>query len=510
MLYLIILVILCLFFLFIAIMGVRTWRVVHLLAAIFVFAAAVGYMTLLARTAKTNITWKGEYNRLTNELDRYSVDNNELLDGKSNELEYTEDSLRGLDNALTRAVYGRGRVWRACRLQNPPQNRQFTLRTPQPARDAADDGIDPTGDPADTPTANNEIVAQSLLYVFGEARATNRDDPEGGSFPVPAEYIGEFRVTNVTPDTVTIEPLQTFARLDPNRSFTLYEMMPIDAHDVFAGATPEQIAQKLAPQAVGMTPGSREYQSLIDQYRFDGMSLTEIGKLNESFDPDPEDVLVEIRFLKDYKAQVDYPEDAESSPGATLDEREFDSKGRTRWPALKNGGDVEFKAGDTVLLDRLTAELGYQDVNNSPVASLIEQGICEKTDTTAFQRKLHDFVLEFRERDLQINLLGQEIESEKRDIADTDKAYDFAQSQITSRNDQIEKTNEDIDLFSRDLKLAKSHRADLEKSLLERRKRIDEYYLLAKQLAAQKAEIENWLTEQIDKNTEAALAAFDN
>ena len=490
-------------------MGVRTWRVVHLLAAIFLFGATVAYMALLAQSAKTNIAWKQKHSELSEKLDKVRVDNDELLNGKADELEYTEDSLRGLDNALTRAVYGRGRVWRECRIQGPPQGRQIVLRTqqpkPDPAADPAAGGVDP-----DAQTANNEIVTQSLLYVFREARAANRDNPEGGSFPVPADFVGQFRVTNVSPDTVTIEPLQTFSRIDPAASFALYEMMPIDGHDVFSDATPEQISQRLSPQAVGMQPGSGDYRELIDQYVFDGKSLAEISSLNESFDPDPEEVLVEIKFLKDYKVQVDYPEEAEASPGATLDEQEFDAKGRTRWPALKNGSDVEFKAGDTVLLDQLTAELGYQDVNNNPVASLIEQGICEKTDKTVFRRQLHDFVLEFKERDLQINLLNQEIASEKRDIEQTDQAYTNAQSQITARDDLIEKTTEDVGSFSRDLDLAKSHRSDLEKELLERRKRIDEYYLLAKQLAAEKAEIEKRLTEQIDKNTEAAVASFDN
>ncbi|MCC7196448.1 MAG: hypothetical protein IT356_12915, partial [Gemmatimonadaceae bacterium] len=57
---------------------------------------------------------------------------------------------------------------------------------------------------------------------------------------LPIAYLGEFRVAAADPASVTLEPTmpldgqQSALINDPSARWTLYEMMPLDAHRIFA------------------------------------------------------------------------------------------------------------------------------------------------------------------------------------------------------------------------------------------------------------------------------------
>jgi len=192
------LVVACLFFLFVAIMGVRTWRVVHLLSAIFLFISAVAFTSLLAMSAKTNVSWKQRHTDLTERLVAAEAETIRLTVGDKSELDYKEDSLIGYQYAMKRETYGRGRVWRGCRAPaGLNQTGQLIVTTPQPVVDPA---------VADDPNAvvdqvDNKINPNSMLHLFSQKA------PNAAGHRLPELYLGQFRVVSATPTNVTLEPM---------------------------------------------------------------------------------------------------------------------------------------------------------------------------------------------------------------------------------------------------------------------------------------------------------------
>ncbi len=112
--------------------------------------------------------------------------------------------------------------------------------------------------------ANLGIAPGSVLFAFEEG------DPSDG-----AEYVGEFRAIGAAQGVVTLEPVfppeaqpeserdkRELARIMRGRGpWVLYESMPVDTHDVFAGVPAEQIKTWFS-------------ESVADEYIRDGGELT--------------------------------------------------------------------------------------------------------------------------------------------------------------------------------------------------------------------------------------------
>jgi hypothetical protein len=80
--------------------------------------------------------------------------------------------------------------------------------------------------------------------------------PADDGTPRGAQYLGEFRVIEVTGQQAKILPVLPFDQFEQRRlaasqgPWAIYEMMPPDRHAIFAGMSDEEIKQKLPRQSV--------------------------------------------------------------------------------------------------------------------------------------------------------------------------------------------------------------------------------------------------------------------
>src|SRR5690606_19313084 len=195
--------------------------------------------------------------------------------------EDTTASIRSVRAEISRVLVDRGRVWRNCIPGN--FDGQTVTVTTSPA--------DPAGAAAPKP---NNIAPKTVLYAFKEI-------PNAENILVPSVYVGEFQVTAATDTTVTLSPnlpldseqLQQARTNDA--SWALYEIMPVDGHEFFAGMSEEQL------RALIPNPGYRipeaEYNEMIQSYARTGGPATD--------DDSPDHKWARVRFKQKKSVDVD-------------------------------------------------------------------------------------------------------------------------------------------------------------------------------------------------------------
>ncbi|HWA99820.1 MAG TPA: hypothetical protein VG713_15065 [Pirellulales bacterium] len=159
-------------------------------------------------------------------------------EGRSIEQQFKDEKagVRQYSTALHDMLVDRGRVWdQARRGQVDPENGNVTVSIAEP-----------------TPHA---IRSGSILYAFEKAPLNNPDAPTSG------QYLGEFKVTAVDKQSVTLAPTQRIVPADQlggradrqleklknsQADWVLYETMPADRHAAFTGLGEADLA-KLVP-----------------------------------------------------------------------------------------------------------------------------------------------------------------------------------------------------------------------------------------------------------------------
>lgn len=177
--------------------------------------------------------------------------NSEAWGGESPFDAEAEGRLPGMQvwiNRLQDLARARGRVWRNAMPTGFDQKTgrvAVTIAPNQPATPvdpdlaAADAAADPAA-PAPAPAApqGHGLKVDTIVYAF-ENGAPNPAAPDQG-----AQYLGDFKVVDANETAVVLEPVQalnpfTGGRLvksiQAKKSWSLYELMPIDKHELFAG-----------------------------------------------------------------------------------------------------------------------------------------------------------------------------------------------------------------------------------------------------------------------------------
>ncbi len=174
---------------------------------------------------------------------------------------------------------------------------------------------------------------------------------------LPGIYVGQFVVVKAEPTAITLQPIRPLderqqAALQTQADWTLYEILPADGHDVFAGMTEETILS-LFP-ADESIPADK-FRDAVREYVRDNTNA-------ENQDP-PERIHSKVKFVADHTIQVDIEGEA-----VVEDDRAYDSRGRAIPQELRQGHPTEFKAGDVVEFDSVTAK------------RLVDQGVAEFVD----------------------------------------------------------------------------------------------------------------------------------
>jgi hypothetical protein len=356
---------------------------------------------------------------------------------------------------------------------------QITLRT-VPA------SLPPTAQP--TP---NGIAPNTVLYAFAE-----RQSEEG--YIVPAAYLGEFVVVNASDTDVTLRAMVPLDQQQiqlvnqPNRTWALYELMPLDGHEAFAEMDPDakmlvgldkEELKKYFPvpkDLQGQPWPAEKYEQFLEQYTRFNRDATE--------DDPPEETWVQVKFVEAHEFQVD--SDAEESVLSDLGGRFFDRQGRAIEARLQQGeeGIVRFEVGDTGIFDRETAD------------TLITDGVCE-TVRPVYRRPLHDYERFFREvRSRSKNLDASKAKSE-RDTQDWLNAKAKADEQIAFRTDEKLKLEEDLVGFRTELSDVTRYNQALEVEWTKTRARLSDLYRQNNQLAEQLIRLQYQLADEINRRS---------
>lgn len=479
LIYQILLALVALGFIFLTYLNTKTWRWVHVTVTFLVFVASVTFCVYAAMTLKTRAKWIKEVDNLEKQLATTEAELQRVTSGEASAIEGKPESLIALREELARMVIDRGRVWRGTVPNIDRRTGAVTLLTSPPP--------DPNN-PTPPPAKKNNIAVKTILFAFREAQ-------EGPDKPiVPAAFIGEFKATAVTDNSVTVEPTmpltpEQIAAGSAAGTWMLYEVLPVDGHDWFQGTPEERLAPLAAAAGLERWP-PQKLQSVAAPYLRDG---EEAGPN----DP-PENVWYEVRFEQEFEVPVDAP------LVNSLDSEPFDSEGRALLSRLRRGttpdeiGKVVFGPKDgqiqTAILDQQTAE------------GLIQQGIA-KLERRIFRRTLQDYdrlFHAFNERLAELNSRIRQLDQDnKAIIASTEKA-----EQQAKLVEEL-KAKATADLAKKNYELAEltRYKAALEAQFTTVQQELSQLYLANKALGRELARRTAELTEEIDRRTREATAS---
>ncbi len=206
--------------------GNKYWHWSHLVLVLSIALAAVGFLFLAAETVRVHHVLRSKLPKLEKNLESLLKQNERLLNGSGN-----EQGLLEIEHQLQMLSRQRGRVWR---------------------------GVMPAGEVTDQGSVSIEISQpqphgleqNAVVYAF-EAGEVNPADPAVGR-----QYLGEFRVAEISEAGATLEPVliidqRTGQRLVESQGpWSLYETMPADSHKLYAGLDEEQLRQLLPESTV--------------------------------------------------------------------------------------------------------------------------------------------------------------------------------------------------------------------------------------------------------------------
>jgi hypothetical protein len=468
-----------LFSFFLLYMSYKSWKVLHIISAFMVFAAAIVFMIYAAMSLKTRTAWLEVNKKLEEQLEKAQQEEVKLLHGDLTELVQTEPSIRSTRQEIFRVLLDRGRVWEHAVPAASGNSIVLTTYTPQPGEDPA--AAKPNG-----------IDVDSIVYVFREEER----NVDGFPMRLPVEFLGEFQVTAATNTTATI------TALDPNdpdspptlpvdgrqinaalrSTWSLYEIMPIDNHDILEStdqdARQRELADLMPPTRLKVPPD--QYASIIAEYRHDAAPA-------EENDP-PDRIWVKVKFLKPHQIDVD------AAPSAKpLETIQFDTLGRAVVNSLRQGEPTQFAVGDFALFDQETAE------------QLTRDGLVEKVELV-YVRQLRDYATYFHEFQRRMDVLQERIDAVQADTQSLVNAKAKAEQQLAYRTDEKAKLAQDLTNFTLERDEVAKFLAQLEQQRQQTRDKLSELYRANYQLAEELARLQKEMLDKINQRSADAMA----
>jgi hypothetical protein len=239
----------------IAFFSARTWHWGYVVLVEAIILATLGFLLLAAENVRINAALRTKVNGIQKQLNDTQAQNEALKNGsedpaivgqlsnldppvkttKDREGNETLTSIANLDHKLLIATRLRGRLWR-----NIKPAGQVNAQT----------GAIPVTIPAPVPAG---LKADSVVYLFEDG---SPPQPAAGGAPRGAQYLGEFRVTQVAAQQATLQPVLPMDQFERQRltasrgPWIIYDTMPIDRHDIFLGKTDAELKQKLPAKSL--------------------------------------------------------------------------------------------------------------------------------------------------------------------------------------------------------------------------------------------------------------------
>jgi hypothetical protein len=234
----------------IAFFSARTWHWGHVIVVLGIFLSTLGFFLLAAETLRIYAVLRSQVNQLEVDLENVQARNEALRRGTEDanllaqmrneeppvlvdEDAESMPSLAQLDHELLLATRIRGRVWRnvaPAGLDQQTGTVRVALKSPA-----------------------SGLTSEKVVYVFEQGPT---QAPAADGTPRGAQYLGEFRITQVEGQQAALAPAGPMdawevQRLASSRGpWVIYETMPVDRHEVFAAMSEEELKKLLPPQSL--------------------------------------------------------------------------------------------------------------------------------------------------------------------------------------------------------------------------------------------------------------------
>lgn len=460
------------------------WRWYHLVMASLVFLLALPLLPMTAVVLKSRAAWSKVHVDLSERLATGEQEQERLKHGDANApasatgLLALQDSLRSLNREV-------GRVYRDMIVRDRGAAGIVLGR-------AVDQPALPEGVPAEAvePGAAPPAAANLPLLSEGMVVYAFVEQPwQESGFTVPTYFLGEFRVTQATPDAITVvpnSPLEPGQQQAVNQAgrWSLYELVPLDGHDVFIAegsqGDEDAIFGRVDEAMVGALLGNRVLPETLANYLRDGTRA-------QPDDP-PASRWVKIEFTKNYEITVDGQDQRSASDGGA-----FDSLGQAVDSRLQRaeGDAVSFAAGDQLI------------VKQEAASALINEGAAKLVDTY-FVRPLNSYRLILPALRQQIDYLARQAENLQRQQEVVQEAVTLTTAMQTEGQQRQLNLEKDAAQVGRELAALQAYRQELEEKLQETKKQMAELYRDNLARERELSAIQQQLTQQIEARTSAA------
>jgi hypothetical protein len=354
--------------------------------------------------------------------------------------------------------------------------------------------------------------------------------PQAGLKPgakIPRYYLGEFLTTDATDTTVTLAPVFPLSRVDvtfiglPNLTWSLYETLPVDGHELFAtnpeeGGKLNESAQefsvfgKMDPTLLEVLfpppnrsffeqgpAGDQAFQIATQRYAVMIKNYVRDG-LRASNDDPPLNTWLKIRFKEKYSEVVDSGAKVSALQlGATDD---FFDRGLAEVAMLQRGSKADFKPGDVAVFPQEDGNRLLQEKtpDGKPLCELIEP---------VYVRTLNNYAFLFRDMLFRQNRVITDIARVNRDKAEIEKALRHVNEQLVVANSEQTNLNSDITKTNSEKTKITEYLAALEKSANELKAQLSLLYRSNVQLEADLERANQKLTDEINRRSQAVAGA---
>ena len=430
-------------FIYLIVVTARGWGALHTVLLCFLFLECWVFLAFTAGVQSKRVRFVKEAKLAEDRALNESKRTRTLLYGDFDPTSQNLDAVVPVRGMVRRLVAARGRVWRELTYLQESNGNYLVEFV---AKAAAANPEAPLGeDPAATPAAAANVAsnAESLpqeLVVYAFASQLNEQ-----GLPYPVFYLGEFQVAQKQAGQVTLKPTlpllaqqQQYIASGNATTWMLYELMPVDGHEVFAepgsSASDTELfghmdREKLEAMFAQVPNENGLRDQLVDAYVRDGTPTNPQGNLAGLW--------VQINVRNNIAVDVDSQEVANATIGSY-----FDTIGRSVDSRLK-------RENPTV---ELTPEMNTERivVKEEVAQALIASGKAELVQRF-YVRPLNDYEDAFNYTIVRSAELRDRIDVVTRDTGEMKSANDLGNQMITFRQVEHQKLVSDVENINREV-----------------------------------------------------------
>ncbi|MCU0715079.1 MAG: hypothetical protein MUD03_03015 [Pirellula sp.] len=449
--------------------GFKQWGVWMTIGFVVLFIECWTFLVITAGVNKARLEATKSFDQLFTERKKLLAQREEEFYGLPTNPAPDMQRYFPLASELNRVLLERGRTWRGARVisANPAG---ATIELPSALANLPSEVPPPDANgaaaPPAAPATSNSLAVESIVYVFGEDQQQ-----------IPVNYLGEFKVTGVNGPAITITPTTPLAQnqvgmVNQSATWAVYELIPLDSHTAFAqpGSQPtdDEIFGSMNPEELSRLlriPLELTQRAPSDLNVFDSVKARALQSyiLDGSKAPAGtplENIVYEVKFLKDYTETVDSTDRRKPTEGGY-----FDASGRTVDVRLmrEDSPDASFKAEEVYKI-------------YGPRAKELEADGIVDLGTPYFVRPLNDYAFGFRETRRLTQQTMQDIALVNREIAVITQTEKNAREQLLRMEEIGRQMEKDQAQYAKELAVIQSEQQRLQSEIDSKKSDLGKVY----------------------------------